>query len=216
MTTKRQHTTATIVLFAAAAAAQTLFIGAGCSSSKSGGQIVADDTARYSAQRERDLREAKELFDRARKLELQGNYQAAAGLYSRAVTLREDLGGAWNNYGVCLLKLGEKKVAADAFRKAADLLPSDPTPYENLGHVYWEAGYAEDALKYYTMSLDRNPNWLPSLRGMVRCTRELRVATELTRERVKNAILIETDPRWLELFGQERLRIETQLGVRER
>ncbi len=33
---------------------------------------------------------------------------------------------------------------------------------------------------------------------------------------MKNAILIETDPRWLELFGQERLRIETQLGVRER
>lgn len=177
----------------------------GCGAPKAGAGEAAPTDQR--------VRDAARLAARAEKALAKGEYAEAETLSRRALDLNSELPGVWNNLGVSLMEQERYMDAAQALKRAADLAPADPTPCENLGLVYYRAGFDEDALRWYSESLSRDPNWLPSIRGAVACATRLNRADDATRERIRRGLMLETEPQWREIFERQRLRVETQLDA---
>lgn len=156
-------------------------------------------------------KEATRLFTLGRNAEKMGEWADAETYYRQAIAASNDLAGAWNNLGVVLMQQENYMEATNAFRRAADLLPSDPTPYENLGLTYQRAGYSEDAMRAYSMSLERDPNWLPSIRGYATSAKLLNRADDADLDVLRRGLMLDMDPKWRELYNFQRLRIERDI-----
>jgi len=161
-----------------------------------------------------DLRKAMDFASRGETFRKQGKFADAAQQYQKSIEAKNDIGAVWVNYGVCLMELHDFIPAREAFMRAANLLPSDPTPYENLGTLYLNRGYADKALEYYELSLQSNPNWLPSLRGVIIAARDLRKYSQKGLDYIDTAIMIEKDPKYLRLMQAERFRVQDALKNR--
>jgi len=160
---------------------------------------------------EQSATEATRLFSLGRVAEKRREWADAEVYYRQSVQAYGDLGCAWNNLGVVLMQQQNYVEAINAFRRAADVLPTDPTPYENIGQTYQRAGYPEDSLRAFEMSLERDPNWLPSIRGYASSTKLLNNAREGDLDVLRRGLMLETDPKWRELYDFQRLRIERDL-----
>jgi tetratricopeptide (TPR) repeat protein len=155
------------------------------------------------------------LVGQAQRAEASGHMDEAIALYEQAVETWGSLAGAWNELGLLRMEKGNYLEAADAMRIAAELAPNDPKPLENLGLVYHRAGYDQKALKYYEQALERNPNRIEALRGIVRVANRLHLADESILAHVNHALLLESDPTWRQVFERERVRIRGQLRSRD-
>lgn len=160
---------------------------------------------------DRNLREAALLAQEAQQALAAKKYEKSVELSRRALSLNDGLWGAWNNLGVGLMMLQNNMDAAEAFKKAAELVPSDPRPYENLGNVYRETGNDRDAIRYYGESLQRDPTWLPSLRGGIVSVKNLKQSDETSLEWAKRGLMVERDKKWRDVFMVEKFRIERDL-----
>jgi tetratricopeptide (TPR) repeat protein len=181
----------------------------GCKSSSKGPVITAPT--------ESDLRQATQLASEGQAAMNEGDYERAVDRLGRAVALRPDMGAVWNNLGLALQgRSGELDFlqAVEAFKRAADLLPVDERPYQNLGVLYHERGFSEDALAYFMKALERNENSLESLRGAVGSAKLLLRSDEAGLARVRRALMLETDPAWRKIHEFERLRIQHDLSER--
>lgn len=158
---------------------------------------VADESAR--------LANATRAWAAGDALKNEGKFAPAADAYRQALSQREDLGAVWNNLGICLMSLDKHREAGGAFQRAAELLPSDPRPFENLGTLYLSRDYPEKAYEFFAKSLARDPNHLPALRGAVQSAKLTNHTEDEDLDRLNRAILIETDPDWLRIMQQERL-----------
>ncbi len=149
----------------------------------------------------------KDPVDRA------ASYRKAAEMYRMSLQQREDIGAVWQNLGVCLME-GERNFmdAGTSFRRAAELLPTDPRPYENLAQAYLRAGWHKESLQYFVESLDRDPAYLPSLRGHAVLVQMLMVSDEPSLERLQRALLLETDPAWRAVIQRQVFRVERDLA----
>ncbi|MBX3321631.1 MAG: tetratricopeptide repeat protein [Phycisphaeraceae bacterium] len=156
--------------------------------------------------------EADAMIARADVLAARGNSEGAASLYREALSIAPDRYIAWNNLGVELMNLGNNIDAVAAFKVAADLSPRDPRPLANVGLVYQNIGWAQDALEYYERSLQRDPAFLDALRGWALAEEHLNYASLESLERIKRATLMESDPQWREFFERRRFRIQDQLN----
>lgn len=128
--------------------------------------------------------------------------------YRRAVTTYTELPSAWNNLGVLQMRNEEYMLAADSFTMAANLSPSDPRPLYNHALLWDGRGYLREALNYYKRALDRDQNFLPALRGSIRAEALLNVGNEETLERIRRALMLETDERWIKWLRRQRVRVE--------
>lgn len=155
--------------------------------------------------------EAAKLATQAEKALRDQKYEKAEEYGRQAIGLAPDLAGAWNNLGVAFMEQQKYMDAAQAFKRAGDLSPTDPTPYENLGLVYYRAGFDTEALRWYVEALNRDQNWLPALRGAVACAQRLKKADEATLERCNRGLMLERDEKWRETFERQKLRIEADL-----
>jgi len=162
-----------------------------------------------------ELRKALELAMRGDVLRKEGKFDAAAEEYKKSINTKNDLGAVWVNYGVCLMELNDFVPAKDAFLRAADLLPSDPTPFENLGTLHHERGYDDKAMEYYELSLKNDSNWLPSLRGVILAAKNLHKSSDEGKEYIDTAIMMEKDPKMLRMMQTERFRVEAALKERK-
>lgn len=165
--------------------------------------------------RDRRLRESYRLFAAGQRAQKGGRLDEAREYYAQAVDLNPELSAAWNNLGIVLMDKEKPDYlnAAGAFRKSADLSPTDPRPYENLGLTYRRAKWYDESVRYYGMSLERDPNYLPSLRGYALGAIETAKVDETLLEHVKRALLIETDPAWRLEFERYKLRVEGELAA---
>ncbi|MCC6969497.1 MAG: hypothetical protein IT434_04675 [Phycisphaerales bacterium] len=160
--------------------------------------------------------EAMRLLAEAQKAQNANKLTEAQDLYVEALRLEPSAGAGWNNLGLVFMKQGKALEAAEAFKQAADRLPADPRPYENLGLLYGERSHAEDSLKYYMMSLERDPNWLPSLRGMSLQTRKLGRADHTILDALDRAVMLENDSGWKPVIERERMRVRAQVDARDK
>jgi len=157
------------------------------------------------------LREGYALMNQAARAERAGRADDAIRLYREALAVAPELSGAWNNLGVLYMQADERPAAAECFRRAADLSPSDPRPLANLGLLYDDARYGEDAVRYYAEALERDPNYLDALRGGVKAAARLGRRDARTLDWTERGLLIEKDPTWLEIFQRQRISIRAEL-----
>lgn len=176
----------------------------------------ATRTATRPSQPERNARNAVELADRAEKAQRKGQWAESVTLNREALAANPALGAAWINLGVGLMQIHENLEAANALQRAAELMPSDPKPFENLALLHMNMGWHEDALRLYDLSLERSPYWLPSLRGSVLAAKNLNRSTDEGLDRIKRALLVEKDAKWRRLLETEQVRVSQDLAESHR
>ncbi|MDX2130860.1 MAG: hypothetical protein SFY69_02260 [Planctomycetota bacterium] len=164
----------------------------------------------------RDAQLAAELAAQGERAIDKEDWARAISLNREALRHHDGLGAAWHNLGIALMQTRENLEAASSFQRAAELLPTDPRPYENLALLHMNAGWHEDALRLYELSLERGAYHVPSLRGAVLAARELNQSTPAGLERVKRGILVEKDPAWRVIFEREQVRVAQDLAEREK
>jgi tetratricopeptide (TPR) repeat protein len=197
---------------AGAALAAALSAGlAGCASSSSRERTLTPEQLGIS-DAGAEVRASSALVREAQRYELAGKDAEAIDRYQRAVEAYREMPVAWNNLGRLLLKRGENLAAADAFKTAAELSPTDPRPMYNLGAMWEELGYFDDAERWYDDALTRDPQHLPSLRRAILIDDLRDLKRPITAERLKTALLIEREPWWIDRFKRYQIRLRAALA----
>jgi tetratricopeptide (TPR) repeat protein len=163
------------------------------------------------AETARQLDRATGFVRQAQRYELDHRETDAIAEYRKAIDEYRDLPVAWNNLGNLLQKRGENLAAADAFKTASELSPTDPRPVHNLGTLWENLGYIDDAARWYDEALKRDENYLPSLRRMLVIEETRNRPDEQTLDHIRRGLLVERDPWWIDRFKQSRLRLEQML-----
>ncbi len=146
------------------------------------------------------MRRAESLAREAQHLELAGKEDQAVEKYIAAIGEFREMPVAWANLGVLLDKQGKNLDAAEAYKTASELAPTDPRPLYNLGTLWEKLGYLDDAARWYDEALLRDPNFLPALRRSVLVDDQRNKLSQTTAERLKLAILLEREPWWINRF----------------
>jgi tetratricopeptide (TPR) repeat protein len=196
----------TPLLIASLACAAAL---SGCNGQRAHSTIGEPETpAMISAQ----IDKAASLVRDAQRLELAGRDKEAEAKYQLAIQTYRELPAAWNNLGRLMMKSGTNLAAAEAFKTASELAPTDPVSVTNLG-VLWETlGYLDDAARWYEEALKRNENHLPALRRMLVVEESRNKPDQITLEHIRRALMVEKDPWWAERFQRARGRFEQMVN----
>ncbi|MFN0012051.1 MAG: tetratricopeptide repeat protein [Phycisphaerales bacterium] len=164
------------------------------------------------SQQQVQLRDAVALAQQAQAAESAGRIDEAIDLYSRSAVAYRGFPASWNNLGALLMEKGLHMEAIEAFRTAAEISPTDPRPHTNIGLLWQKLGYLNDAADAYSEALRRDANYLPALRESVLIdTRRDQVSAE-SAERVRRALLLETDPAWKADLARRKTLIEQRLA----
>jgi tetratricopeptide (TPR) repeat protein len=138
----------------------------------------------------------------------------AAEKYKDAVREYREFGPAWTNLGVLMMNDEQYLQAAEAFGTAAELDASDPRPLYNLGLLYDRRGYLREARGYYERALERDDNFLPALRGVIRADALLNEGSVQTLRWLERALMLEQDRKWQEWMRLQKARIESLPSVK--
>lgn len=182
-------------------------VGSGCESTP-----TRDPAQEAAEQMVLNSQEGLRLAREAQKQAESGERDEAIQTYQRAVSTWRDMPAAWNNLGVLLMEKQDYAGAVGAFKVAAELSPTDPRPLENVAVSYVKSGWASDALRYYGMALERDPNRIESLRGAVRTAEMVRVRDDATLDRIRRALLIETDASYRQYFERQQQLVSAALS----
>lgn len=180
----------------------------GCSSTTQ--RDRSDDSASEIAQtyNPRARAMALELFREASQLHEDGKSEQALVKYRQSIETDNTIFAAWNNMGQLLMQQKNYADAVAAFKVASDLQQTDPRPDYNIGLAYQTIGWGEESLTHFQISLDRDPNYLPSIRGVVRSAEMLGKGDQQILEFIRNGQLRETNEQWREYFDRQRFRVE--------
>ncbi len=193
------------IVLSAASLAGVLLAQAGCQQSGRPFPKAGDEPPPPVAQQ---IDKASRLSREAQRLEVAGDDKQAIEKYRAAITEYNELPAAWNNLGRLLMARGDNLAAAEAFKTASELSPTDPRPLTNLGALWESLGYLDDASKWYDQALQRNENHQPALRRFL-LVQELRgKPDDSTPGRLKKALLMEQDPWWINRFKRFHQRSE--------
>lgn len=177
------------------------------------GKHSKDPTFVQQRDRAAELAQAQRLQEQAFSAQKSGNYERALELYEQALRIDSSLGAAWHNAGICFMEERQYMEARRSFQRAADLLVTDPRPYESLGVLYLRQGFAREAYEQYGRALERDPYSLEGLRGSTRSIKSLRLVSTDAQARLQRGLEVEPDTRWREIMTTERIRVEA--GLRE-
>lgn len=179
-------------------------LAAGCA--KQAGTVVVPDDSAVRVER---ARQHAVLGERALDA---GRTDEAVVHFQRSLQESTNLYSVWNSLGLIAMEREEYQDAAQMFLAAANLAPTNPTPYYNVGLVYDRAGHSQRALEFYQRALEVDPRHVNSLRGALRSARLLQLADERSLRNVRTALMLERDAEWRAFFEREQLRIEGQLA----
>lgn len=139
----------------------------------------------------------------------------AAIRYTDALNRYDDFPAAWNNLGVALMEKGEYLDAESAFARAAEQSRTDPRPLFNRGLLWMKRHYPADARVHFNGALERDPYYLPALRGSIECDVVLRETSPQTLDHIRRALALEKDPRWIDRLESQRIKIQGHLSMPE-
>jgi tetratricopeptide (TPR) repeat protein len=161
------------------------------------------------------LSRANALAERAEEALADENYEEAVELYRESVGTSGTVAN-WNNLGLLLMEADNYAGAVSAFRRAAELEPTDPRPVTNIGIAFYRAGWASDAIEHFDRALGLDPNYVPALRGYIAAADAISRATEQDLDRIRTALLHDADPEWRSFFERRRSVVASQLREQER
>lgn len=184
---------------------------AGCSGPRSDADSRARQVLDDARQRQEAMLEAERLTAEGDAL-IEKNLDGAIERYRSAIRVWPRSPIAYNNLGYALLEQGDYRGASEALLIAAEQLPTDARPLQNLGLLYLRLGWNEEAYERFAEALGRDPNHVPSLTGIAQAAQALQRADERTLEFVKRAQLFVGESNdWGPYLARQRLRIEQQL-----
>ncbi|MBL8757885.1 MAG: tetratricopeptide repeat protein [Phycisphaerae bacterium] len=158
------------------------------------------------------LQRATELAAEAQAAEREGFPRRAIDLYEQSIQTYPDFHPAWNNLGVLYAAADRPMDAVSAFRRAADLTPTDPRPFANIGLIYKKRGFEREAQDYLAQALERDDSYLPALRELVWLDVRRGTITERSARYADKALLIERDPKWIEELRRSKIIIDERLA----
>lgn len=179
----------------------------GCASSDPGPALVNPQASAPAR-----IAQAKDLAAQAQRAELAKQPDVAMDLYKQAIAVYPDWAALWHNLGLLQLEKGDALTAVNSFKTAGDLDPKDPRPVYNLGTIYEKQNWGQEAQRYYSEALARDPNYLNALRRSVMLDMIQGTHTPLTLERVRRALLIEDTPEYRQFFERSQLQLQTLLA----
>lgn len=157
---------------------------------------------------------AREHSAKATKLHADGKHEEALQEYRNALELDDQLYAAWNNMGQLLMEQKNYADAVSAFQIAAGIEPTDPRPLYNIALAYQRVGWAADAYTSYEKALQRDPYYLPAMRGLARSAEMLGKGDQSLLSTIKQAQLRETDEQWRNYFSAQYRRVENLIDNR--
>ncbi|WP_170167515.1 tetratricopeptide repeat protein [Amphritea balenae] len=95
----------------------------------------------------------------ARKLQSQGNTQAAFDQVDNYLINNPKDPNGWLLYGTSLMNQNKLDAAADIFNKLIQLYPDSPEPYNNLAAVYARQGKNDKAVDTLLQAFDTHPSY---------------------------------------------------------
>ena len=95
----------------------------------------------------------------ARKLQSQGNTQAAFDQVDNYLINNPKDPNGWLLYGTSLMNQNKLDAAADIFNKLIQLYPDSPEPYNNLAAVYARQGKNDQAVDTLLQAFDTHPSY---------------------------------------------------------
>lgn len=155
--------------------------------------------------------QAVRLMPAAEALADEDKIEEAVLAYREIIQLSGNLYAAWNNLGELMMRQDNYADAVSAFNVAADLQPTDPRPKYNIGLAYQSAGWANIASEFFSEALERDPSFLPALRGAARSAEAIGLADKVTLDRIRRGLLRESDPAWRSYFERQRFRVEAAI-----
>jgi len=180
-----------------------MFMLAGCATDTSapqgGGVIVAKDI-------QRDTEAAKKHNEQAAKCLDSGNLDKAESELRAALVADHFYGPAHNNLGTLYFRRKNLYGAANEYQTAAQLMPTRAEPRINLGLVFETATRLNDAVKPYEEALALDPNNMIAAGNLARVYTRLDTKPDRTRDLLKQIILKDCRPKWVE-WAKERLSI---------
>ena len=196
------------ILLAGFLTAAVAFTSVGCANNKP----KSDGLNIPETNRSEDLAKAQRFQEQAMAAQKAKDYDKAINLYGQALQIENGLGAAWHNAGICFMEQRKFTEARDAFLRAAETLPGDPRPYENLGILYLERlGHAQKAYDAFGYALARDQYSTTALRGSTSAIRALRLVSTEAQGRLRNGLDVEIDEAWRRIMTTERIRIEAGL-----
>ena len=171
---------------------------------------VAVELAEEAQRAERAAEDFKSRGETASKV--RAKQDEALVLYQRSIAAYRDYAPAWNNMGKIYLDQGRNTEAKEAFVTAAELAPTDPTPMANLGLLWKDLQYADEAHTAYEAALARNAQYLPALREAIMLDVTLDRITQTTADRIKTALVLEMDSAWKERLSRAKILVDDRLA----
>jgi len=183
-------------------------------SSKSPDKTSAKRIFDEARQRQAQMLESERLTGEGDKLVLR-DPDRAIERYREAIRAWPRAPIAYNNLGFALLQRGDEgdlRDAHDALLIASEQMPTDARPLRNLGVLMMRIGRSSEAYELFAEALDRDPNDLGSLQGIIEAAHATQRADEQTLEYVKRAELFLADtPEWGPYLARQRVRISQEL-----
>jgi tetratricopeptide (TPR) repeat protein len=99
-------------------------------------------------------RNAQEWMDKGNAAAQEGDYEAAAEAFERAVIATPEDARTRYNLALAHQYLGDAELAIAGYRRAIDLDPQLIDSYINLGNLYGELGMREEALETFQQALE--------------------------------------------------------------
>ena len=93
-------------------------------------------------------------------------YEEAIVNYNRAVTLKPNFAGGFNNIGLAYLEMDRSTDALNAFKKAYAIDPKNPHHANNIGYALQKLERIDEAIKYYRLALSVDPNFVDAINNL--------------------------------------------------
>lgn len=122
------------------------------------GQAATEFQGALEGMSDKDINRHILLAKLGETYEIEGKFEDAAVAYQRAIDLKPDQAGYYNNLGNVLAKQGKIPEARDAYQKSATVDPANAAnAWRNLGIVLFQSGNYKDAVEPLKKSLELDP-----------------------------------------------------------
>jgi tetratricopeptide (TPR) repeat protein len=102
-----------------------------------------------------------------------GQIDAAAKMFSTAVTINPGYAEAHFNHAIALNESGKTDISIESYKKAIAILPNYSDAHNNLGNIYLDQNQFKDALKHYEFAVSYKSDFFEAHNNLGLANREL-------------------------------------------